>query len=152
MVVGIVSNYIKKHHLSLISIFIGLLSLGGVINLSISNYLHKAKIEKLNNSNHLFDLKYYDNLSKIIKKHNLSKPFPNTEIRQMFFNLQLGCNYLTTDDVKNDKPNEDFVCVGIANNIGYMLVHLDSESKRKRVLQDIDKLKNRVHYLMLNNK
>lgn len=149
-VIIIMKNYIKQHHLSLISILISLISLFGVITLNISTYSHKKKLEKENKENYLFSLNYYDEFFKIITNHDLDKPFSDIESKEMYYKLMSGCSYLTTNDINDDKSSVDLTCVSIVGNIYERLISFDSELKKTEILQELVKLKGKVNTLMQN--
>lgn len=143
-------HYIKKHHLSLISIAISLISVIGVINLNVSNYFHEKELESKNKEDYILSLSYYNEFYKIIKSHNLGKPFSDIESKEMYNKLISGCYYVTTNDIKDDKTLADLSCVSIVSNIYKRLLSFNSEIKREEILQELVKLKNRVNALMQN--
>lgn len=126
--------------------FIGIITLIWVIKPDVSNYLHSKKIENQNNKNYIEALNYYDEFYEIIKNRSIDKPFSGIESKEIYNSL--GCYYTVTNDIKDDKTLADLSCTSIIGNIYERLISFDSEIKREEILQELDKLKNRVNRLM----
>jgi len=135
-------KYLKE---STFAIVIAFVSLIWIIKPDVLNYFHRKDIEEQNKKNYVEALTYYNEFYKIIKNHNLDKPFSDIESKEMYHNLLSGCYYMITNDIKDDKTLADLSCVSLVENIYRRLILFNSELKRKEILQALDILKSRIN-------